>query len=78
MTTYHCPYTVIVWDNAGLRSEYPARDLTGALSAAKGQRNVRNRTVKVAHGDDSIRHWTRSKGAHGNQWSARATAECSR
>ena len=71
-------YSVIVWDNAGNRSEEPASDLPHALAVAKGRRVRVNRTVKVGHVGDAIRHWTRTDGAHGNQWSSRATAECSR
>lgn len=75
---HHCPYMLIVWNNAGERIEYPARDLVGVLAMAKGQRTRLNRTAKVGHCGEAIRHWTRSDGAHGNQWSARSTAECSR
>lgn len=71
-------YVVAVWDNAGKRSEREAVTLDGALEFAKRERNPRNRTVKIGHCGDAIRHWTRTEGAHGNQWSARATAECSR
>ena len=71
-------YRVITWTNLGNRLAYETRDLADAMAWAKGQRTPHNRTVKVAHLDDAIRHWTRTDGLHGNQWSSRATAECSR
>lgn len=74
----HCPYKVIVWNNAGERVEYPARCLDGALAVAKGQRTLLNRTVKVGHDGDSIRHWSRTVTAKRNHWATHSTAECSR
>lgn len=74
----HCPYKLIVWNNAGERTEYPARDLVGVLAMAKGQRTLLNRTVKVSHAGDSIRHWSRTISARRNHWATHSTAECSR
>lgn len=71
-------YVVNTWTNLGNRLKYETDNLADALAWAKGQRTRHNRTVKVGHCGDAIRHWTRTEGRHGNQWSARATAECSR
>ena len=71
-------YKVITWDNDGQRSERPADTLSDALAYARFCRSMRNRTVKVAHAGDAIRHWTRTCGTARNHWSAHATAECSR
>ena len=72
-------YEVIVWNNAGQRGVVHEADaLANALAVARQVRTRQNRTVKVGHCGDSIRHWTRTEGKHGNQWSARSTAECSR
>lgn len=75
---HHCPYSLLVWNNAGERVEYPARDLVGVLAMAKGQRTLRNRTVKVAYAGDAIRHWRRTTDAGRNHWATLSTAECSR
>ena len=71
-------YSVITWDNAGQRAEQEVADLARALAIAKGLRTRLYRTVKIGHCGDAVRHWTRTEGAYGNQWSARSTAECSR
>lgn len=72
-------YSVIVWNNDGQRGVVHETDaLVNALAVAKNVRTRSNRTVKIGHIGDAIRHWTRTEGAHGNQWSARSTAECSR
>jgi hypothetical protein len=72
-------YTVITWDNAGNRFEAgSATTLAGALMVAKGQRTTANRTVKIGHCGDSIRHWSRTITAKKNHWATHSTAECSR
>jgi hypothetical protein len=71
-------YKLNVWDNAGRRTERYTDMLHVALMWAKEARTRANRTVKIGHDGDAIRHWTRTNGAHGNQWSAHSTAECSR
>lgn len=71
-------YTVIVWDNDGKRSEHVTDSYIVAHDLARNFRTRANRTVKIGHYGDAIRHWTRTDGAHGNQWSSRATAECAR
>lgn len=71
-------YTVITWDNDGQRSEQPAATLNDALALAKSKRTPANRTVKVGHYGDAIRHWARTVSASRNHWSTHATAECSR
>lgn len=68
-------YSVIAWDNNGQRSVSECATLDGALALAKQFRCKDYRNVAVVHCEDLIRHWTRTTGAHGNQWSARATAE---
>jgi len=68
-------YAVIVWDNDGMRSEHDAADVSFALRLAKSYRTPENRTVKVGHIGNAIYHWTRTNGATGNHWSARATAD---
>jgi hypothetical protein len=71
-------FKVIAWDNDGKREEFDCASQREALALARGHRSPKYRTVKVGHDGDAIRHWTRTEGAHGNQWSARSTAECSR
>lgn len=71
-------YEVIVWDNDGQRSAHKVDALPDALAYARCCRSLRNRTVKIGHCGDAIRHWTRTIGARRNHWSKRATAECSR
>lgn len=71
-------YKVITWDNDGQRSEHPTETLGDALAYARFCRSTRNRTVKVAHSGDAIRHWSRTIGARRNHWATHSTAECSR
>lgn len=71
-------YSLIVWDNAGERTERHTDILHVALMWAKEKRTMRNRTVKVAHCGDSIRHWSRTVAAKRNHWATHSTAECSR
>ena len=69
-------YLVIVWNNAGTRSELPGgNDIEAAKRIAKGQRTMENRTVKIARSGNSLYHWTRSTDLPKNHWSARATAD---
>jgi hypothetical protein len=73
------PYTVTVWDNDGIRHPVEVVDnLAHALAIAKGRRTLANRTVKVGHSGDAIRHWSRTIGARRNHWATHSTAECSR
>jgi hypothetical protein len=62
-------YQILVWNNYGERTEHRAATLSAAEDMARESRNQKNRTVKIAHTGDAIRHWTRTEGAHGNQWS---------
>jgi len=71
-------YTVIVWDNDGQRRTHDVDTLTDALAYARFCRSLRNRTVKIGHCGDSIRHWSRTIGARRNHWATHSTAECSR
>ncbi len=71
-------YAVIVWDNDGQRREHNVDALEDALTYARWCRNTRNRTVKVGHCGDAIRHWSRTIGARRNHWATHSTAECSR
>lgn len=74
----HMPYTVVTWTNLGNRLTYETAELADALKWAKGQRTLHNRTVKVGHSGDSIRHWSRTISANRNHWATHSTAECSR
>lgn len=71
-------YTVIIWNNDGQRSERDTDLLHVALMWAKQSRTASNRTVKVGHCGDSIRHWSRTISARRNHWATHSTAECSR
>ncbi len=71
-------FTVIVWNNAGERREHPCDGIADALGYARCCRTLQNRTVKVAHNGDSVRHWSRTIGARRNHWATHSTAECSR
>lgn len=71
-------YAVIVWNNAGERQEHPMPSLLTALDAARGYRTLLNRTVKVGHCGNTVRHWVRSNPrAHWarNHWTRRATSD---
>lgn len=74
MSRYKC----IVWDNEGQRTERSTDFLHVALMWAKEARTKSNRTVKVGHDGDSIRHWSRTVTAKRNHWATHSTAECSR
>ncbi len=68
--------TVIVWDNAGVRTEHPAGQTRAqALALAKTMRTLANRTVKIADVFGSTDHWSRSVHLARNHWSARAVAD---
>jgi len=71
-------FRVITWDNNGQRTEHEVGELPDALAYARFCRSLHNRTVKVAHGGDAIRHWSRTIGAKRNHWATHSTAECSR
>lgn len=66
------PYKVIVWNNNGIRNEYPATCLTDAHEIAKKFRTLANKTVKTAWVGESVDHWQRN---FKNHWSRKATAE---
>ncbi|MCX7902767.1 MAG: hypothetical protein N2483_10915 [Burkholderiaceae bacterium] len=69
-------YTVIVWDNHGVRATEPAGDdLQQALAVARLRRTLANRTVKIGMAGNSIRHWVRSQHLLRNHWATRATAD---
>ena len=72
-------YTVIIWDNDGQRGVVHETDaLANALAVAKQVRTPQNRTVKIGHCGDAIRHWSRTVSARRNHWATHSTAECSR
>lgn len=69
-------YSVVIWDNAGARTEVQAGDdLVQAKAAAKAHRVLANRTVKIASAGNAIFHWTRTTNLTRNHWSQRQTAD---
>lgn len=69
-------YSVIVWNNDGVRREEPASsDLGQAKAIAKQNRTMLNRTVKIGLAGNSIYHWSRSTHLQNNHWVQRATAD---
>lgn len=71
-------YTVMWWTNTGDRLRYQTDDLDDALDWAKKRRTSENRTVKIGHCGDAIRHWSRTVTAKQNHWAKHSTAECAR
>lgn len=71
-------HKVIVWNNDGERSEHDCASQREAWFMAKAFRTLSNRTVKIAHCGDAIRHWSRTATAKRNHWATHSTAERSR
>lgn len=69
-------YSVIVWDNAGVRTEEPAGNtIEEAKALAKQRRILANRTVKIGQAGNALYHWSRSVHLNRNHWTQRATAD---
>ncbi len=75
-TPGNCRYCVIVWDNAGQRSERPGGNaLAEAKILARANRTLANRTVKIGQAGNALFHWSRSTHLDRNHWTSRATAD---
>ncbi len=71
-------YVVVIWSNNGDRLEHGAETLTDAEAIAQSCRTLGNRTVKIGHNGDAIRHWSRTLTAKRNHWAKHSTFECAR